>query len=215
MQRLRIKFSREEEIKYISHLDIIRLWHRAFVRARIPLSHSEGFNPRPRISLAVPLSVGVTSESELMDVFLKRPVSPHYFNDAVSQQLPGGSRIFAVSQVGPHLPSLQSLARMAEYTVTVHSEGSRDDVQEALRSLLARQSLPWQHQRDTGPRSYDLRALIDDLWIIDCGGSSCFLGMRLHCGSKGSGRPEQVTAALGFSDFPLSVHRTKIILSAR
>ena len=70
MQRLRIRFSRGEELKFISHLDIIRLWERALRRARIGLAYSEGFSPHPRISLAAPLSLGITSDAELMDVVL-------------------------------------------------------------------------------------------------------------------------------------------------
>ena len=70
MQRLRIKFRRGAEVKYISHLDIMRLWQRALNRAGIALAYSEGFHPHPKISLAVPLAVGVTSEAELMDIIL-------------------------------------------------------------------------------------------------------------------------------------------------
>ncbi len=90
MYRLRVRFSRGEEIKFISHLDIMRLWERAFRRAQIALAYSEGFSPHPRISLAAPLAVGVTSQAELMDVFLVRQVSPHWFDGAVTQQLPAG-----------------------------------------------------------------------------------------------------------------------------
>jgi len=59
MFRLRVRFCRGEELKFISHLDIIRLWLRAMRRAGIPLEYTEGFSPHPRISLAVPLSVGL------------------------------------------------------------------------------------------------------------------------------------------------------------
>ena len=99
MQRLRIRFSRGEEIKFISHLDIMRLWERALRRAGIELAYSEGFSPHPRISLAVPLAVGVTSETELMDVFVTRMVSPHWFTAAVSRQLPPGIDIIGVYQI--------------------------------------------------------------------------------------------------------------------
>jgi len=75
MQRLRIKFSRGEEIKYISHLDLMRCWERALKRADVPLMYSEGFSPHPRISLAAPLALGVTSEAELMDITVSRWVS--------------------------------------------------------------------------------------------------------------------------------------------
>ena len=214
MQRLRARFSREEEIKFISHLDIIRLWQRVFTRARIPVAHSEGYNPHPRISLAVPLSVGVTSEAELMDVFLIRPVSPHYFTSAVSQQLPQGIRLLMVSQVGLNLPALQAVVCFAEYRVVIATDKNREEVQSTLKHLLAVDSLPWQHQRDTGPHKYDLRALIDDLWLIDLSAGYATIGMRLRCDSAGSGRPEQVTAALGFTGYPVATHRTRIIVEA-
>ena len=67
MQRLRIRFCRGEELKFI-YLDIIRLWQRALNRTGVPLAYSEGFNPHPRISLAVPLALGITGEAELMDI---------------------------------------------------------------------------------------------------------------------------------------------------
>lgn len=212
MQRLRVRFSRGEEVKYISHLDTIRLWQRAFQRATIPLAYSEGFNPHPRISLAVPLSVGVTSETELMDVYCTSAISPHGFTAAVNQQLPPGIKILQVSLVPLTLPSLQSQVHFAEYQVTVTTEKTREETGGILSGLLTLESLPWQHQRDTGTRNYDLRALIDDLWLIDAGGGYVTIGMRLRCDSTGSGRPEQVMAALGLADTPLAIHRTRLIL---
>ncbi|MFQ5997164.1 MAG: TIGR03936 family radical SAM-associated protein [Dehalococcoidales bacterium] len=212
MQRLRIRFSREQEVKFISHLDIMRLWQRALNRAEIPLAYSEGFNPHPRMSLASPLAVGVTSEAELMDIILTKPVSPHFFSAALSQQLPPGIAILQVYPVALTMPSLQSQVRYAEYKVELETEKGPKEVEAALNSLLALKHLPWQHQRDTGPRNYDLRALVDDLWLIHWQNGHCTLGMRLRCDSSGSGRPEQVVAALGFTRFPQSVHRTKLIL---
>ncbi len=212
MQRLRIRFSRGQEVKFISHLDIMRLWQRALNRAGISLAYSEGFSPHPRISLAAPLAVGVTSEAELMDITLTRFVSPHFFTSAVGQQLPPGIEILQAYPVAPTLPSLQSQVRYVEYKVEVETEKEQKDVESALASLLSVEHLPWQHQRDTGPRKYDLRALIDDLWLIDWRSGYCTIGMRLHCDSNGSGRPEQVAAALGFTHYPRSLHRTKLVL---
>ena len=211
MQRLRIRFSRGEEIKFISHLDIMRLWLRALLRAEIPLAYTEGFNPHPRISLAAPLAVGVTSQAELMDIFCSKWVSPHFFTNAVSQQLPPGIEILQVYSVAPTIPSLQSQVGYAEYEVKLEMEKDKPEVEAALASLLSVEQLPWHHERDTGTRNYDLRALIDDLWLIDWRRGSCTIGMRLRCDSGGSGRPEQVAAALGFSH-PTSIRRTKLML---
>jgi len=212
MQRLRVRFRRGEEVKFISHLDIIRLWQRAFHRAEIALVYSEGFNPRPRISLAAPLPVGVTSEAELMDIYCTRQVSPHWFTGAVSQQLPPDVEILQVYQIDLGQPSLPSQVRFAEYKVEVETEKGQKDIKSAITGLLAVKHLPWQHQRDTGPRNYDLRALIDDLWLIRWHRPHCTLGMRLRCDNSGSGRPEQVALALGFTQYPPSIHRTKLIL---
>jgi len=211
MQRLRIRFSRGEELKFISHLDIMRLWQRALHRAGIQLAYTEGFSPHPRISLAAPLAVGVTSQSELMDIFCAKWVSPHFFTTAVSQQLPPGIQILQVYPVAPTMPSLQSQVNYAEYEVELETEKDQQGVKAALASLLSAKQLPWHHERDTGTRNYDLRALINDLWLIDWRSGYCTISMRLRCDSSGSGRPEQVAAALGFSH-PCSIHRTKLIL---
>ena len=214
MQRLRIRFSRGEEIKFISHLDIMRLWERAIRRAQISLAYSEGFSPHPRISLAAPLAVGITGEAELMDVFVSTWVSPHWFTNAVSRQLPLGIEILGVYQVAPNVPSLQSQVRYAEYGVKVETEKGQEDIEASLASLLSVKHLPWQHQRDTGTRSYDLRTLIDDLWLISWRRPYATIGMRLRCDSSGSGRPEQVSTALGFTHHPRSIHRIRLILKA-
>ena len=213
MQRLRITFSRGEGLKYISHLDLMRLWQRALRRAGIPLAYSQGFTPHPRLSLAAPLAIGVTSGGELMDIHLAHRVSPHFFIKTVGQQLPASIDIAEVVDVSPALPSLQSQVQFAEYEVRVETGQGSDEVEASLRSLLDLDTLPWQHARDTGIRRYDLRSLIESLWLIDCRPPACILGMRLRCDSKGTGRPEQVTAALGFDDCPTSIHRTKLILA--
>ncbi len=212
MQRLRVRFSRGEEIKYISHLDLIRLWQRALNRAGIPLTYSKGFNPHPQISMALALAMGVTSEAELMDIMLDKFVSPHSFTAAVGRQLPRGITIDGVYNTPLTMSSLQSQVRHAEYKVEIETDKAKKDIESVLEAMLEKKNLPWQHQRDTGPHKYDLRALIDDLWLIDWHAGSCTIGMRLRCDSTGAGRPEQVTAALDFVKYPVAIHRSKLIL---
>jgi radical SAM-linked protein len=211
MQRLRIRFGRGEEIKYISHLDLMRLWQRALARADIPLAYSEGFNPHPRMSLAAPLALGVTSEAELMDIFLARWSSPHAFTAAITQQMPRGIEIRQVFNIAPTMPSLQSQVSCAEYNVGLETGRTQDEIEKLINALLDKETIPWQHQRDTGARHYDLRTLIDDVWLADWRSGYCHIMMNLHCDSKGSGRPEQVAAALGFEKYPDTIHRTKLI----
>jgi len=211
-QRIVVAFGRGEELKYISHLDMMRLWQRALRRAGMPLAYSQGFNPQPRIAIASPLAVEVTSEGELMDVFLERKVSIDFFTRAVGEQLPQGIRIMAVKDIWLRLPSLQSRLRFAEYRVGVKSEREPEEVKEAIRSLLKKESLFWEHSRGEKVHRYDLRMLVDDIWVIGEEEPDCFLGMRLYSDSRGSGRPDQVLLALGFSDPAKSIHRTKLIM---
>ena len=179
MQRLRIKFSRGGEIKFISHLDITRLWERALRRAGVPLAYSQGFSPHPQMALAVPLSVGMTSEAELMDITCTRNVTPQWLTDIVNQQLPPGIRVLQTQQIPPVQPALQAQVRFAEYRVEVKTEKSREEIEAAIKNLLSLKQLPWQHQRDTGVKNYDLRALIDIIMLIEWQPGQCILGMRL------------------------------------
>jgi radical SAM-linked protein len=212
MQRLRVRFSRGREIKFISHLDLMRLWQRALHRAGVALAYSEGYTPHPRISLAAPLALGVTSDAELMDVYCTKWVSPHVFSSVVGKELPPGIEILQVNNVALPLPSLQAQVRYAEYRVQVKTTKAASAVAEAISGLLSLAHLPWQHQRDTGPRKYDLRPLIDDLSLLGCQDGCCTIDMRLRCSSQGSGRPEQVIAALGFTGHPAGIHRGRLLL---
>jgi hypothetical protein len=146
-----------------------------------------------------------------MDIVITREVSPHIFEESVNRQLLPGISILQVYQIAITLPSLQSQMRYVEYQVEVEVEKSEKEVEAVLASLLSKGRLPWQHQRDTGPRSYDLRALISGLWLTSWRSGCCIIGMRLRCDSSGSGRPEQVVKALGFSQLR-TIHRSKLIL---
>ncbi len=212
MQRLRVKFSRGEELKYLSHLDLTRLWERACRRAGIVLAYTEGFTPHPRFSMASPLSVGITSEAELMDLFLINWIAPHIFINQMTRELPCGIQISAAQSISTDLPSLQARIKSAEYEVTVRTEKTEKEIKGSIENLLSLKEFPWHHYRDTGIRRYDIRALIEDLWIVDYRNSTCIAGMRLRCDSRGTGRPEQVCKALGFSRYPERIHRMKLLL---
>ncbi|MDO8491519.1 MAG: TIGR03936 family radical SAM-associated protein, partial [Dehalococcoidia bacterium] len=192
MQRLRVTFSRGEEVKYISHLDMMRLWERALRRADMPVAYSQGFSPQPRLSLAAPLAVGVTSEGEIMDLFIGKRLSPYFFIKTMKSQLPKGIDISKVVDVSIALPSLQSQVRYGEYKVVMETDKDQSALEDALETFLNKDALPWTHLRDGQPRHYDLRSQVDDLWLVEHREGGCTLGMRLQVDSKGTGRPEQV-----------------------
>jgi radical SAM-linked protein len=177
------------------------------------LAYSEGFSPHPRISLAAPLAVGVTSIAELMDVFLSQRITDGLFVQKVSIQLPDGIGIMQILPVNIEAPSLQSRLRFAEYNVYMKTDKSGPDIESALSALLAMETLPWHHARDTGERFYDLRPLVNGLWLAGRKDDSCSIRMLLRCDTSGSGRPEQVVKALGFLTLPQSIQRTRLVFA--
>lgn len=212
MQRLRITFRRGNELKYLSHLDMVRLWERALRRSDIALAYSQGFHPHPRISIAVPMPVGVTGDGELMDIWITRKASPYTLVKVVSAQLPQGIGILNVAPVALQLPSLQSIARYAEYRVDMDTDKDCQAVDGSIQSLMERSELSWKHQRDGETRYYNLRALVKLLWVVGWNGPRCTLGMILKTDSEAAGRAEQVALALGFDEPPVSIHRSRLFL---
>lgn len=207
-QRLRITFAKGEEIKYISHLDLMRLWERTLRRARVPLAYSHGFNPRPRIAVAAPLPLGFTSRGEVMDVVLERYISPYNFARCLTPHLPPGLELLSVEEVYPKLPSLQSQVRAAEYQVTVSWDGSREELEGKLRELLMAEQLPRQRRG----KDYDLRPLIEALWVEGEEAAGRVLGMRLRAGGQGAGRPDEVLDALGLAEKLYLVRRERLLM---
>lgn len=212
MLRLRITYGRGEAVKYISHLDMMRFWERAFRRAHLPLAMSQGFHPHPRISVAAPLPVGVTSEGELMDVHLDEAVAPEEALQRLRAQLTPGFEVLSAEPVPEEQASLQALVRFSEYLVDVETDLPAADVERMLRRVLAKAELPWELTRDGEVRHYDLRSQIADLGLVNAGAGVATLSMRLQTDGKASGRPEQVVKALGFEKPPLRIHRTRLVI---
>ena len=108
-------------------------------------------------------------------------------------------------------PSLQSLVRWAEYQVEVAAgRRSAPEVQAAMARLLAADTIPWKHARERQIRHYDLRPLVLSLALESLEDDLCRLVMRLKADQEGSGRCEQVTAALGFEEPPRRIHRCQL-----
>lgn len=96
MREVRLRFSKTGQAKYISHLDTNRVFSRAFARARINLWYTEGFNPRPYMSFSLPLSLGVESLCENVDIRITDDMTDDELKDKVNAVLPVGIRIVDV-----------------------------------------------------------------------------------------------------------------------
>lgn len=96
MREVRLRFSKTDRCKYISHLDINRCMSRALTRAKIPLWYTEGFNPHPYMSFSLPLSLGIESFVESMDIRIIGDITNDEIKKKMNEMLPDGIRILEV-----------------------------------------------------------------------------------------------------------------------
>ena len=211
-QRLRVTFSKGAQLRYITHLDLMRFWERALRRADVPIAYSEGFSPHPQLSLASPLPVGVTASAELMDVFLSVQTPPIAFMRALRPQLPPGLSLESVEEVDLALPSIQSQMLAAEFRAELPEGVEISRLNRRIETILALETLSWKHNREREVRNYDLRPLIQELRLVeDCSPAS--IVMRLQSDNSATGRPDQVLACLEM-EAGLSIERTRLILAS-
>lgn len=107
----RLLFSKEGNAVWISHLDLMRLFQRAFKRAGLPLKHTQGFNPRPSVSIALPLSVGIESSCELLDFEIETDgVSCEEIKEKLNHVLIPGVHVIKAYENGEKIKNLSLLA---------------------------------------------------------------------------------------------------------
>ena len=211
--RYQLTFTKGEGVKYISHLDLMRVFERAMRRADLPLDYSLGFNPRPKLSIAAPAAVGLTAEAELMDINLTRPVGMDDLARSLNNSLPAAIRILAVGPLDLAAPSFQSLVTAAEYRVTVYASESREEITNRISEMMAQEQIIRTRQRKDGVKEYDLRPLVRGVEVEGCEAGKSYLKMDLANGPQGSGRPEEVVLALGLPALPIDIIRTRLVLS--
>jgi radical SAM-linked protein len=118
--RLRLRFSRQGPAVWLAHLDMMRTFERAVRRAGIPVAYSSGFNPRPQLSFALPIGVGIATEDDWLDVLLSedQPAgasAAETWMGALNEKLPEGLAVHAAEQLPAGGSSLMSLVCAAEY----------------------------------------------------------------------------------------------------
>lgn len=216
MQQIVCRFAKGEAVKYISHLDLMRALERGMRRARLPLAYSEGFNPRPRVSYASALSVGHTSDAELMAFDLTDPMDPSAVREALNTALPKGLEILRAWATPPHKrKTTLGDIDTAEYSVTIEGPLGNVDLEKRAAELLARDEVWITRVRDKSAKQLNLRPLVGAVSATEAGERKAELHLRLRTGSSGGAKPEEVMAALGIEgrEFRARVHRSGLYAS--
>lgn len=206
-QRVRIRFTRDETLKYIGHLDMARTWQRIARRAHLPLAYSEGFNPQPRMSFAAALPVGCTSDHEELDMVLSPPCVIDEVMAQLDRVMPPGMQVVSIEEMALNAPALQVQLQAAEFEITVEGEEAIGRLPERVAQFLAAQEV----MRARRGKVYNLRPLVQSLAIEPETDRVVKIRSRLQANEAGTGRPDELAVALGLDPAAVKIKRTKLL----
>lgn len=190
---LRVKFKKLGSLQYISHLDLVRTMHKIIVRAKLPLWYTEGYNPKPKMIFAAPLSIGTESVCEYMDVRLTDDIPPEEamrrLNDNMTDEMQALSAYYTEGKMTD--------LRWLSYDITIRTDGADASLAERCREVLLAESVPvLKKTKPDQPRvSTDIRPLIKDVDVEFKEGLIC-LHAILSADASAFLNPEYVVSTL-------------------
>ena len=151
---LRFKFIKRGSLQYISHLDLVRTMHKGIVRAKLPLWYTEGFNPKPKMIFAAPLSIGTESECEFMDLRMNEYIDPA---EAMARLNANMTHEMQITEAYYPESKFTDLKWMS-YRITIGGVGLSTEVAEKCRALLNGDAVIV--QKKNSDQTMDIRHLI-------------------------------------------------------
>ncbi len=155
--RVRLRFAKRGRLRFLSHRDVARSFERAVRRAGVPVSHSHGFSPHPRLSWVGAAPTGTASEAEYVEIGLTRPVELSALIAALDAALPAGIDILDAAVAGG--ASLADRIDASRWTIQLPGV-EPEALSAALDALLARESLVVERVTPNGRRQVDVRAAV-------------------------------------------------------
>lgn len=189
----RALFEKTGNATYISHLDLMRVFQRSFKRAGLPLTHTKGFNPRPSVSIALPMSLGVESVCELLDFELEAEgFSFEEIRQRLNANLIDGVRILEVYDNGA---KLKHLAYLSCELVLEYDAGLPADVEGRIRDLFLLPELIVEKKGKNGITEQNIIPMIQELEVLEENSNELRLKAMICCQNP-TLNPSQLVAAI-------------------
>lgn len=202
MYRIRSKFYKKEDMVFISHLDLVRLFERAFRRARIPISYTQGYNPHPIMSFATALGIGTSSDGEYMDIEVTEKIDLRDFMDKLNNVLPNGLEVIDSQYISKNEEALMAIIQYSSYIVKVRliSKESEDELNEKIKDFLSLEEIIEVKEikrkkfkkGKNEVKENNIRPFIKSMSVINQNNNEVLFKMLLSTGSKGNLKPETV-----------------------
>ncbi|MCA9250341.1 MAG: TIGR03936 family radical SAM-associated protein [Phycisphaerales bacterium] len=211
--RYLVDFSVDGDIRYLAHNDMVRMFSKACARAELPLSFSEGFNPRVRLTLPFPRPVGQRSDAERLQLDLSHQFDTGELVDRLNEQMPSGVRAFAAISADPSQPC-RPCSVTYEVDVTGLDANASDPTPLAQRieSFLSSPVIDFSRvrHRDGRVKTVDIRPFVDGLSVVE---NSIRMSILVTQSDGGLTTPAEVCQALGMDADVINhrVRRVKIL----
>ncbi|NLY30582.1 MAG: DUF2344 domain-containing protein [Firmicutes bacterium] len=210
--KIRARFTKEEPVRFISHLDLARTVERAVRRAGLPVLYSQGFNPRPKIAFGSALALGITSSAEYVDMEFANGFGIDEFLRAINANLPPGIRFKEAKAIPSNTAPLMSVIDRAQYVITgdLGQDGVLSSiVQRILDSDEIWIERPGKKQR----RRINIRPWIFSLEVLEEGLEASSLSLLVQTGSSGNVRPEEVAEQFPWAAGQPLIHRSGLFIA--
>ncbi|WP_212903941.1 TIGR03936 family radical SAM-associated protein [Clostridium polyendosporum] len=191
--RYLIKFTKEDQIKFISHLDLMRTIQRIIRRGNLPIEYSKGFNPHMSLSIANPLSVGVYSAGEYMDIVLTEELKEDEVRDRLNENSPQGIKFLEVKKVinipnEKKVPQSMALIDAARYTIKIKYDNV-ETVEKEIEELNKKDEWITTKKSKKGEKTLNIKNMVKEMkyWVND---NVLIINAILSCGSREHLSPE-------------------------
>ena len=192
MSKYVIKYSRGDKVKYISHLDFVRMFHRAVRRSGLDFMFSQGFNPHPIMTVAVPLSVGVTADGEYMNVGFETTLNENELMSTLNGVLPSGFEVKTVKRTEGKEYDFNLIER-AEYILDIECDNPNAIDVDALMSNTEISVLK---KSKSGEKETDIKPLIHSLEKVIPESGTIGIRAILEAGNMATLKPETLVDAI-------------------
>ena len=186
----RMVFEKTGSSVWISHLDLMRVFQRAFRRAGLLLKHSQGFTPRAIVSIALPLSVGMESCCELLDFELEDGSIPNA--DLLNSKLPDGIRVLSVYQ---EERKIKELTHLRAYLRLTYDHGVPDGAEEGICQLFLQESLVMEKHSRKGKTEVNILPMLTEFAMEQAGPNTLEWNV-LVCAQNPALNPQLLVSAL-------------------
>ena len=203
--RVRIKFAKLENLRFIGHLDLQRLFERALNRTGLPLRYTQGFSPKVRINIASALPLGFVSSAEVLDFWLNAPVDLQEIQENLQSSLPKDLQILDIQEIPNNAPSLQASVKSSEYSIIIPNTYAQDDINAKLRNILDQETIPVERRG----KIMDIKPMITTLDFYE-EGDSTILHLQMDSSATSNGRPDELLKLLDIDPADVIIERTKL-----